>query len=311
MSIMSLKEFRIPTILGLGIILVGIVAGVLLVMKDKTFITKASPDLAPRDINLTNIEDESVTISWQTSAPATGFVKYGQAQSDEQTILDERDSKLPGNYSTHHVTIKNLLPKTTYKYKIISGKATSEVLHFTTASPIASQNGFRPIVGSILDDDQPLKEGIVYLSIDGAVSASSLVKNNGNFLIPMTFIRNSDLTDVFNLTDETTAKLTVMSPKGTATALFKVNSAGENLPSLKLGDNLDLTDVVINMATPAPAPDDLSKFDLNDDGQINSADNAVILNNFGKNPKDKKADLNKDGVVDQKDLELLSKHINQ
>ena len=60
-----------------------------------------------------------------------------------------------------------------------------------------------------------------------------------------------------------------------------------------------------------PSASSLTKYDLNGDGKINAADNAIILLNFGKNPKDKKADINEDGMVDQKDLELMSQKLEE
>lgn len=304
-----LSRFKIPTILGLGIILVGIITGVFLTLQEQIFTSKASVTLSPQNITLANVSDTEVSISWQTSSPVTSFTTYGKDNPGEQTVLDDRDTNPPAggptSYSVHYVTIKNLLPKTTYQYKIVSGKISSEVDKFTTAAPLTSQTGFRPIIGSILDGDKPLNEGIAYLSIAGATIQSSIVKSSGNFLIPISQIRKIDLSDVYSLTEDTTAKLTIVSPKGQSIALFKLKDAEKELPPIKIGENLDLTDI-----------ETLDKYDLNSDGKINATDNALILQNFG-NPstssglKNKKADLNGDGVVDQKDLDLMSKKINQ
>ncbi len=302
------NKFKIPTILGLGIITAGIITGVFLTLKEQIFTSKASSAANAENITIANISDDSVTVSWQTSIPANSFITFGEVNPNEQTILDDRDTKAPKPYQIHYVTIKNLLPKTTYQYKIVSGKTQSEISKFTTAAPLNQQTGFRPIIGSVLDGDKPLEEGVVYLSIPDAITQSSLVKSSGNFLIPISQIRKMDLSDSFTLTEDTVVKLTIVSAKGQTTAIFKLKDADKGLPPIKLGENLDLTTTVASSPT---SNQDLDKYDLNGDGKINAADYAIILQNFGKNPKNKKADLNGDGVVDQKDLDLMSKKINQ
>ncbi len=301
------NRFRIPTLLGLTVIIEGIVSGILLNLKEQTFISKASPDLVPTNITLSNLSDTSVTISWQTLVAATSFVRFGQTNPNEQTGLDDRDSKNPQPHWLHYVTLKNLSPKTTYQYKIISSKVSSETLTFTTGAPLSSQTGFQPIIGSVLDNNTPLDGALVYLSIADATTQAALTKNSGNFLIPISQIRKSDLSDIYPLTEETVAKLTILSEKGQATALFKLKNLKSGLPPLSLGENLDLTNPIENI-----------NYDLNGDGKINSADMAMILQNFGPKPKNEqssaayqKADLNKDGVVDQKDIDLMLERIKK
>ncbi len=298
-----INQFKIPTLLGLGIIFFGIGAGIFLVLRNQSFISQASPNLTPQNITLTNIEDSSITISWQTQQPVASFITFGQESLKEQTVLDDRDNNSPAGgpkpQTIHYVTLKNLLPKTTYQFQIVTGKIVSDTNKFTTASPLSSQTEFRPIIGSVRSKDKPLDEGIVYLSIADATTQSALIKSSGNFLIPISQIRKADFSDSFPLSDDTTAKLTVISDEGSTSALFKLKTLNEPLPPLILGQNIDLTTEVI------------PQYDLNADGKSNAADNAIVLQNLGKNPKNKKADLNNDGVVDQKDLDLMSKQINQ
>lgn len=300
-----LNKFKIPTLLGLSVIAFGIFGGVFLNLREQTIISKASPDVTPKNITLSNIGDDSVTISWQTSTPVASFVKFGQANSDERVILDDRDTKNPQPYTIHYVTIKNLLPKTTYQYKVVSNKIQSDILKFTTAVPLSAQTGFQPIIGSVLDNNTPVEEAIIYLSIADSVIQSALTKTEGNFLIPISQIRKADLSDTYPLTEDTIAKLTILSEKGEATLLFKLGNFDKELPPITLGENLDFT----------TSSYDLDKYDLNGDGKINAADNATVLQNFGPPTagglKNKRTDLNKDGIVDQEDLDLMSKQINQ
>lgn len=302
-----INKFRIPTLLGLTILTLGIVAGVYLVVRDQSFVTKASPNLAPQNLTLTNIDDSSITISWQTTVQTPAFITYGQTISD-QTALDDRDKNAPVSRTIHHITIKNLLPKSSYQYKIISGKYSSETLKFTTAAPASTQNGFGPVIGSALDSDKPLSDGIVYLAVNGAVTQSSVVKQ-GNFVIPLSTARKSDLLDNFTPEEGVIGKITIISEKGEASALFKLQATAKPLPPIRLGQNLDFTSIELQPKAATPSTQNITKYDLNSDGLVNTADYAIVLRNFGKKGTSIKGDLNSDGVVDQKDLELMSKQL--
>lgn len=292
-----MNKFKIPTILGLGIIFLGIASGVYLVLKDQISLSQAAPDITAQDVTFSNITDTSAVVSWQTGSVVSSFVTFGQNNPSEQTVLDDRDAN-PKPHSIHYVTLKNLLPKTKYQLKITSGRNTSPILQFETSSPVSNQTGFGPIIGSVLQDENtPLDEGIAYLSITDAATQSALIKAGGNFLIPLS---------PYNLTEGTDAKITIVSDKGNASMLLTIKANSAPLPPIKLGQNIDLT---LPEETPQPALGDLDKYDLNADGKINAADNAIILQNFGKKPKDKKVDLNGDGAVNQKDLDLMAQKI--
>lgn len=300
-----INKFKVPTILGLGIIIAGISSGVFLVIRDQGFFTKASPSLVPQNITITNIEDTQVTISWQTSSETVSFITFGINNPQEQTVLDDRDTQTPNKRSLHYVTIKNLLPDSPYLFKIISGNFTSEIKNFKTAKPASFQNGFGPIIGTVFDGNNPLDQAVAYLSISDASIRSAVIKNLGNFLIPISLMRKADLSDTFQLKEEQIAKLTIIANNGQASALFKIKAEGAELPPISLGQNIDLT------STTYPTTNGSDKFDLNEDGEINSIDYALILKNFGKNPQDKRTDFNGDGVVDNKDLDLLNKKVQE
>jgi len=275
-------QFKIPTLLGLSIILIGIGVGVFLTLNEQIIISKAAPDLLPKNINVTNITEDSVSISWQTNSPTSSFISFGILSPNDQTAFDDRDDGKPVSRLIHYVTLQKLLPKTTYQYKIISGKISSEINKFTTAVPLVNQTGYRPIIGSALDGDKPLDEGIVFLSIAQGITQSSLIKSSGNFLIPISQLRKSDLSDIFPLADDTVLQLTIFSTHGEANERLKLKDAYEQIPPISLGQNLDFPTV----------HQDINSYDVNGDGKINAADYAIILQNLGKKGKNIKGDLN-------------------
>lgn len=301
-----LNRFKIPTILGLGIIIAGMIGGVVLTLESQTFLSQASPQVVPQNITISNIEAGKITISWQTSTPTTSFITYGKTQVSENTAIDDRDDQTPKPRSTHHITLKDLEPQTTYQIKIVSGKFSyPEIIRVTTAAPVQSDTEFKPILGSVTTNDNPLDEGIIYLSLSGAVTQSTVVKNFGNFVIPLNGIRKQDLADLFNLEEGILTKVTVISPNGGASAVFKLRNDDNPIGVLKIGQDLDLS-----IPSPTPLPQ-VKSFDLNKDGRINSSDYSLVLRSIGKKPLVTEADLNEDGIVDKNDLDLISAEINK
>lgn len=304
-----LNKFKIPTLLGLTIIVLGMGAGVLLVLQNQptSILTRAGADEIPKNIEVTNLDDESVTVSWQTTAKVPGFITFGTNSPDEQTVLDDRDTSTPQPRNTHHVTLKKLTPQITYKYKIFSGKIPLEIKEVTTTSSVSNINNQSPIISSALQGSTPVIDGIAYLSISGAKTLSAPVKDYGNFIIPISKMRSETDQSIFTPEKDMIAKITVIADSGQATALFKISNDSKPIGPLKIGQNLDL-----DLVTPTPTPlSDLNIYDLDGNGVVNASDYATVLNNFGRNPKNKKADINKDGIVNQKDLNQMSQEMTR
>jgi len=64
------------------------------------------------------VNDNSAVIAWSTNASASTVVKYGT----DQNKLDQT-AEAPWGGLTHRVTIKNLIPGTTYFFTVQSGQA--------------------------------------------------------------------------------------------------------------------------------------------------------------------------------------------
>ncbi len=295
-----LTKFRIPTLLGLFLIIGGMIGGVYLVLQNQTLQTKASADLIPQKIEVTNIEDSGFSLSWRTNQPITGFMVININGSD-QTILDDQDTNVPKPRLLHHVSAKNLTPQTAYQYRIVSGKLKLPPSQVTTAS-LDSPNITSPIIGQILSTGQSSNQGLVFLEVAGTIKQSTTIKNYGNFVIPINQIRKSDISGIFVPDDAAIGRITIIDENLQETIIdFYLKNP---LPPIQGGSNINLTQ------KPPVLGKTVSIFDLNGDGQINSSDYSLILQNFGRNSKNKKTDLNSDGVVDQKDLDLIQKQMH-
>src|SRR3989344_574392 len=226
-------KFKIPTILGIAIIVIGIGSGVYLTTQQQNLSTQASPDQKPNEVIFSNIQDESASISWETDSPTAGFVTFGINSPDEQTALDVKDTNETQSRTEHFVNIKNLTPKTTYKIQIVSGNLKSPVKDFTTASSSLNQNKLQPIIGSVVNaDDQPLDQGIAFLAIAGATLQSSPISSIGSFTIPLAKVYSENLANILPLDQTTKATLKIISSTGEATVSFPLSLVSNPLPPI-------------------------------------------------------------------------------
>lgn len=319
---------QIPTLLGIFFVVGGIVLSVALTFQVKRTQTQAQQPLSPQYTQITNLSGSSLTVSWITSKPTSGFISFGETPSLNQTSLDDRDVETgkAGIYQTHHVTLTNLKPETEYFFKIGSGQKlfgkNGEEFQVKTASKFTSSSVSDPTYGQVLKPDgSAAEEAIVYLTIPGCILLSSLVKTSGNWLIPKNLSLKEDSSSFCTYPkrggefeifvqggDQGTSKATVLT------------GLDQPVPNITLGKDYSFRDLSLlkPLGTPQPSPtapiESASPSllgDLNKDGVVNTWDLAILKSNFGESPQNKEADLNQDGVVDQKDLEILLEHFNQ
>lgn len=150
--ITSLGEKRIPTLIGLLIIAVGIFGTTFLVQNLRPFGTKATTSEVPQEVKIINLSPSSLVISWTTQSRVPGSVRFWEGnltskeKNQESTVLDDKDK--PGAiepYDTHSVSLKSLKPNTTYYFIINSGQDSYDnnglPYQFTTSSePLGEQS---------------------------------------------------------------------------------------------------------------------------------------------------------------------------
>lgn len=265
------SEIKIPTLLGLSVLVVGLIFGVYLVVKNPTnFFTRANISNAPTNSAVVNISTNTASIFWQTQDSSSGFIQLGTTKSLSMTYRDDRDSKGPQNHSLHFVTLDNLSPNTTYYYKINSAGIaypSGEPLSFKTSSNVPGL-GYQPIIGTIIDTNfHPVDEAIIVLNTPEAQQLATISKVAGNFILPLTDIKQTDLTTPFNLTKfKPIATLTIISPKQTSRVTIKLPLQNPTLKPIVLGQDLDLVPQESSSSTTFPPGD------INHDGVVNSLD---------------------------------------
>jgi hypothetical protein len=257
---------KLPTLIALLIILCGSVAGVWLVNNRQIFQPGASPtDLQPQNIKITNISQDSFTVSFTTKTVVFAYLLVGPQSSllmeETNEFYDNRD-QLSGTltgYQTHYITVANgrsskeakfsLQPKTEYYFNIDLGQPgdrhgqvfdnNGQPFAVTTAQN-ASNKSEDIISGLVLDSQQAKVNGaLVYLSLPGAITLSDLTKD-GRFVIPINKAFTTDLNQLIPYDPQATVvEIFVQNESGSSTV--KSLTAFENIPEITLGQNYDLT----------------------------------------------------------------------
>lgn len=210
------------------ILIIAIPITVYLIGQRTGFFGKASISDYPKQIKVTNISDNSFTVSWVTDKKSVGFVSYGESEKFGGVAADDRDNGAQKTRFTHHVTVKNLDPEKVYFFKINSeGKAYQQKTASTTsdAPPLA-----KPIFGSILNEDgKAPKEAIVFVTPAGGTPLSTFTRD-GKWLITLNNARLEDLSAYISLNKDDRVQIFVQSPEGQSE--FSAQISDKALPDI-------------------------------------------------------------------------------
>lgn len=236
---------RLPTIVGLMFLVVGLITGVFLVQQRQYFRLSASNEYSPNDVRITNITDTSFTVSFYTNKDSLSGLNWGTKSTSENFKLsgDTVSKKL------HYITVADLDPNSTYFFSINSGgqEFNNNGIPWTvTTSSIAPQESTTKIISGrvFTKNNQPAESSIVYLKIGGASPISTHVSKSGTFVIPLHNIRDQTLSKFQTLSEETLINIVVQAGDlGLATADARVKNSNP-LPDLILGKSYDFKNLI-------------------------------------------------------------------
>lgn len=244
------RNKKIPTVVGILVLLLGVVAGVVLVSQQSglSFFTKAGPTSTPRQVRISNISETGFTVSWISDTSVSGFVKYGADQNVlDKTFADDRDrvSGMTGLFTTHFVTISGLKPNTPYYFTIgsgstsydDSGKPYTVKTAKTAAKPAADTISGKVLLGS----GQPASGVIVYVEVEGGAPLSALTKTSGTWSLSLSATRTKDLEGYLEY-DKQNAKVSIFAQAAElGTANMAVTTAEDSpVADITLGKSQDL-----------------------------------------------------------------------
>lgn len=242
---------RIPTLIGLMVLVLGLGTGLFLVGR-ATIVPRAVAGETPKQIRITNVSENSFTVSWVTDLATVGFVRFGESQDDlNQTVADDRD-QLSGNvdsFETHYVTVRNLQSNKSYYFKLGSG--TGRVLYdnngqaylVKTPTVLGSPPAADTVYGKVYSGENVAAEGaIVYVSLPNAAPLSSLVKASGDWAVSLATSRSSDLSAFVPYDRQaTTLSLFVQATAGQTATAVTVTANDSPVPAITLGNAHDFT----------------------------------------------------------------------
>ena len=280
----TIWDKRIPTLLGLILIIIGVGITSFLVKNGIISVGHAGPTQTPQSIKITNISDSSFTVSYATEDNVFGSVNYGASQTFGQTALDDRDSlsKAVVPHKLHAISMNNLDSATTYYFSITSAEGkylnNGEPFSVTTASSIAaSPSAQKPVSGKVLlSDGSAPAEAIVYLFSDDSQVVSALVRNDGGYLIPLNSLRIKGLNKYFEFNEKTNLKLIVVSSSATSNVILSINQINP-VPTITLSNNYDFTSSTIPISSQSAKIASSSGFPSIDSGSSSSGFNPTIL----------------------------------
>ncbi len=238
---------KIPTILGLLVLVVSLVAGVFL-FGDGTglFAPRATPETTPKNIVLSNVTDKSFTVTFYTDEETIGFIKYGTSANDiKEQASDDRDqlSGIIKPYHLHQVTVRGLEPNTNYYYLLGTG---SNATFDSAGSPYeiktaSSQNGASPnnqtIYGTVSQANGQAGDGaVVFVTLEGAGVLSTLVKSSGSWAVSLSNAFNLNLNSYPEINDDSmlTIKVQGVEPSLITNRIVSVENA-QPVPEIIMG----------------------------------------------------------------------------
>jgi len=244
----TIWEKRIPTLLGIFFIGIGIAVTTLLVKQGVIFVGKAAPTYTPREVRITNVTDSALTISYFTDDKIVGSINYGKDQKLGQVARDERDqqSGTLTSYKIHNITLRNLSPLTKYYFSITNGDETflnNNVLFQASTgavinSPPPDQN---PISGKvIMPDGTSPKEAIIFMAISGSQTISTLLKDDGSYFLPLNSLRTDDPSNYFNFSDQN-IKMQIIGDDSSESNIIVSLGETSPVPTVTLSKDYDFT----------------------------------------------------------------------
>lgn len=247
--------------------MIGVFAGVFLLSMNQVFRIGADITAAPKDIRVSNITNNSATISWTSDKATSNFINWGESAGSTNKI--EKESESQEKFFTHAINLSGLKPGTSYFYKINSDGNNFDnqgiPWQFTTGPELNVNPNSMVISGSVIKaSGQAAKRALVYMTVDGYL-ASTLTSDTGNFVFQLANIRTSGL-NAFAIisSSQTLLDISVVGgPDGVSSAKVFPQSA-KPIPPIILGQIFDFRSLAPNDSTQIPnstlsLPEDATK----------------------------------------------------
>lgn len=237
----GLLNRKIPTLLGLFLLFIGIGSVLFFSRNTTVFQGRAAPEDEPKNIRVANITGESVAITFVTETDVLAGVSYGTTPTE---LLQSATEVTAGK--SHIIELKNLTPETQYYFKIISGSReynnNGDPFNITTGSALGQNpNPGKEVQGKIIrSDGTAADDTLVYLTSPGANVITTRTGSDGVFSFSTSSLLSDSLNTFFQTDEATQLNLTALDTNSQLTAVFLINEANP-LPTVTLGQNYNFT----------------------------------------------------------------------
>jgi hypothetical protein len=255
---------KIPTIIGLGIVVSTIVLLSYAFNRMSPLMSRASVYTTPENVTFSNITDTSFTVTWTTQVATQGFLSITNPLKTNFIAYDERDgANVPssgkikiGSYKTHIVTVRNAQPNTLYQVIVQTNSAVSpnaRPYHITTGPTLANPPTYEPSYGSVSHQDgSPADSAIVLVTLEGSQTLSTYVSPAGTWVIPLNFIRSEDLQSYLPTLDRVTEQILIQTNNAQSKAVTDTKN-DHPVPSMVLGKEYDFRKIQANIQQFVPS----------------------------------------------------------
>jgi hypothetical protein len=255
---------RIPTLLGILLITIGIGITTFLVNQGVIFKSNASTTEQPQNVRITNISDNSFSVSYETDSQVIGSLNYGKDSKLGQQALDDRDQETGklDSHKIHNITVRNLDQQMKYYFSITSGQNNytngDQLFEVTTGIKLSDQPPKQnPISGKItLIDGTSPKEAIVYITADNSQVISTLAKADGTYILPLNSLRTNDLSSYYTFPSNEGVKMLALGESLMSNVSLSIDQISP-IPTIILSKNYDFRE---NQSSVKNAPETLANF---------------------------------------------------
>ncbi len=233
------KEFKIPTLLGLLLLIMGLGVFVFAIEKGTVLLSRANITSVPKEVTVVNITDNSFAVSWVTATPTRSIIYYQEQTplGSQKTAYDIRDTGGSALRYTHFVNVSGLKPQT--NYKVTLGQAEDKDISYvaTTGTTLPPPTlVVDPTFGTLLDKkNRSVKEALVYTSFPGSQTLGSIVDPDGSWVIALGRLRTEDGSRYFVPTKQDPETLAFVTSSG-RTQVTTTIDADSPLPPVRLND---------------------------------------------------------------------------
>lgn len=245
----TLLHKKIPTLLALILLIIGIGATTFFAQRGALFIGRAAPSTQAENVTVTNITDRSFVVTFTTPNKTASVVSYGTSVNLGETTLDDRDKKTGTvtPFTSHYITIPNLRPSTTYYFSITNGQDTyldnGKPYQVDTGPALASENpNSFEVSGNILFPNiQEKIQGLVYVSLDSSQLISQLSNSDGTFKIPLVYIRSKDLKSYLKIDNNNLVTTEINIPSLGNSKITSLVQESNPLPPITISQNYNFS----------------------------------------------------------------------